>query len=60
VLIRVATSEDWPAIWQFFREIVAAGETFPYDPHMDERTARETWMVAPPGRTVVAVTPTGR
>jgi L-amino acid N-acyltransferase YncA len=59
VLIREATSHDWPAIWQFFHEIVAAGETFPYDPGMDERTARESWMVGPPGRTVVAVAPDG-
>jgi L-amino acid N-acyltransferase YncA len=59
VLIREATSEDWPAIWKFFREIVTAGETFPYDPEMDERTARESWMVGPPGRTVVAVAPDG-
>ena len=59
MLIREATSHDWPAIWQFFREIVAAGETFPYDPGMDERTARESWMVGPPGRTVVAVAPDG-
>jgi L-amino acid N-acyltransferase YncA len=55
VVIREATSDDWPAIWRFFREIVTAGETFAYDPEMDERTARESWMVGPPGRTVVAV-----
>jgi L-amino acid N-acyltransferase YncA len=59
VLIREATSEDWAAIWQFFRAIVAAGETFPYDPEMDERRARESWMVGSPGRTVVAVAPDG-
>jgi L-amino acid N-acyltransferase YncA len=59
VLIREATSDDWLAIWQFFRKIVAAGETFPYDPEMDEDTARESWMVGPPGRTVVAVAPDG-
>jgi hypothetical protein len=50
VLVREATSDDRPAIWRFFREIVAAGETFAYDPEMDERTARESWMVGPPGR----------
>jgi L-amino acid N-acyltransferase YncA len=59
VLIRQATSDDWPAIWRFFREIVAAGETFPYDPEMDERTARDRWMIGPPGRTVVAVASDG-
>jgi GNAT superfamily N-acetyltransferase len=30
-----------------------------YDPDMDERTARESWMVGPPGRTVVAVAADG-
>jgi L-amino acid N-acyltransferase YncA len=60
VLIREATSDDWPTIWQFFHEIVAAGETFAYDAEMDEGTARQSWMVGPPGRTVVAVAPGGR
>jgi GNAT superfamily N-acetyltransferase len=59
MLIREATSHDWPAIWQFLCEIVAAGETFPYDPEIDEDTARESWLVGPPGRTVVAVGPDG-
>ena len=55
LLIRDATLDDWPAIWPFFREIVEAGETLPYDQDMDERRARVMWMVGPPGRTVVAV-----
>ena len=29
--IRDATAGDWPAIWPFLHEIVAAGETFSYD-----------------------------
>jgi L-amino acid N-acyltransferase YncA len=59
MLIREATSDDWPAIWKFFRVIVAAGESFPYDPEMGEGTARASWMVGPPGRTVVAVADDG-
>jgi L-amino acid N-acyltransferase YncA len=55
VEIRVATAEDWPAIWPFLREIVAAGETYAYDPEMTEDQARGLWMVGPPGQTVVAV-----
>jgi len=55
--IREATDEDWPAIWPFLREIVRAGETFPYDRDMDEPTARALWMV---DRTVVAVDDDGR
>jgi GNAT superfamily N-acetyltransferase len=56
VLIREFTDDDWPAVWRFMRVIVAAAETFPYDPEMSEREARAMWFVGPPGRTVVAVT----
>jgi L-amino acid N-acyltransferase YncA len=53
--IREATAEDWPAIWPFFREIVAAGETYPYDLDMTEEEGRAIWLQSPPARTVVAV-----
>ncbi|MGS2591753.1 N-acetyltransferase family protein [Streptomyces hebeiensis] len=53
--IREATAEDWPAIWPFFHKIVADGETFPYPLGTDEDEGRDLWMVAAPGRTVVAV-----
>ncbi len=52
--IRDVTPEDWAAIWPFFREIVTASETYAYDPNMDEAEGRRTWMIDPPGRTVVA------
>jgi L-amino acid N-acyltransferase YncA len=55
VEIRDATARDWPAIWPFLHEIVAAGETYAYDPDMTEDEARRLWMVGPPARTVVAV-----
>jgi L-amino acid N-acyltransferase YncA len=55
IAIRDATAEDWPAIWPFLHEIVAARETFAYDPDLTEEQARALWMVGPPGRTVVAV-----
>jgi GNAT superfamily N-acetyltransferase len=54
VVIRDARPEDWDAIWPFFREIVAAGETYAYDREMDYSEARRVWMVPAPGRTVVA------
>jgi GNAT superfamily N-acetyltransferase len=54
VLIRDATAADWPAIWPFLHRIVAAGETYAYDRDMTEERAREIWMLALPGRTVVA------
>ncbi len=53
--IRDATASDWPQIWPFLHEIVAAGETYAYDPDMTECQARRLWMIEPPGRTVVAV-----
>jgi L-amino acid N-acyltransferase YncA len=55
VLIRDATPDDWPAIWPFLHEIVAAGETYAYDRDLSEERAREIWMLSPPSRTVVAV-----
>lgn len=55
MLIREVTDEDWPAVWPIVREVVRAGETYAYDLDMTEDRAREIWMLAPPGRTVVAV-----
>jgi L-amino acid N-acyltransferase YncA len=55
VRIRAATDDDWPAIWAFMRDIVAAGETFVWDRDTGEDEARSMWMHRPPGRTVVAV-----
>jgi L-amino acid N-acyltransferase YncA len=52
-VIREATAEDWPAIWSFFREIVAAGESFGYDTGMSEEQARAMWLDGPPSRTTV-------
>ena len=53
--IREATAADWPAIWPFFHQIVQVGETYCYDPKMDEQTGRQIWMTTPPSRTFVAV-----
>jgi GNAT superfamily N-acetyltransferase len=57
--IHDATAADWPAIWPFLKEIVAAGETYAYPRDLDEEGARAIWMVAPPARTVVAVDEAG-
>ncbi len=54
VTIRDARREDWEAIWPFFHQIVAAAETYAYDPTMTEADGRAVWMIGPPGRTVVA------
>ncbi|WP_253770412.1 GNAT family N-acetyltransferase [Goodfellowiella coeruleoviolacea] len=55
MLIRDATTADWPAIWPFFRQIVAAGESYSVDPDITEDEARSMWFPKPPGGTVVAV-----
>jgi GNAT superfamily N-acetyltransferase len=53
--IRSATAVDWPRIWPFFAEIVAAGETYAYPEDLTVETARPLWLEPPPGHTVVAV-----
>jgi len=53
--VRDATPDDWPAMWAFMRGIVAAGDTFTYDPELGEAEARAMWCNEPPGRTIVAV-----
>ena len=53
--ISEGSAADWEQIWPFFREIVAAGETYAYDPEISEDEARSIWMIGPPGATFVAV-----
>jgi GNAT superfamily N-acetyltransferase len=55
VQLREATAADWPGIWAFLREILAAGETYTVDPQLSEELARPWWLRHPPGRTFVAV-----
>ncbi|MFE5149927.1 GNAT family N-acetyltransferase, partial [Streptomyces cyaneofuscatus] len=40
MLIREATAGDWPHIWPFWHRIVAAGETYAWDPDTSEEDAR--------------------
>ncbi|KAA0941776.1 GNAT family N-acetyltransferase [Streptomyces apricus] len=51
--IREATTEDWPRIWPFWHRIVAAGETYTWDPDTSREDARALWM-APGKRVFVA------
>ncbi|KJY35340.1 MULTISPECIES: GNAT family N-acetyltransferase [unclassified Streptomyces] len=55
MLIREATTEDWPGIWPFFHSVVAAGETFTYPLDLGFEQGREWWLLPEPHRTVVAV-----
>ncbi|GAA2277209.1 GNAT family N-acetyltransferase [Kitasatospora cystarginea] len=59
MLIREATTEDWPAIRPFFQQIVTAGETFPYPVDLTQEQGRDWWLLPAPDRTVVAVDESG-
>src|SRR3954470_21022260 len=54
VRIRDYIDDDWPSVWTIFREVVTAGDTYAYDPGWSSEQAREVWVEAPPGHTVVA------
>lgn len=58
--IRPFVDADWPQVWPIFREVVAAADTYAYDPAMDEDAARGTWIDGPPAITVVAEDGAGR
>lgn len=51
--IRPATAADWPAIWELFRGVCAAGDSYAFDETTPEETARRLW-VEPPARGYVA------
>ncbi|MEV6996216.1 GNAT family N-acetyltransferase [Streptomyces sp. NPDC093982] len=44
MLIREAAADDWPRIWSFWHRIVAAGETYAWDPDTSEDDARALWL----------------
>lgn len=52
--IRPYRDTDWPQVWEIFREVVAAGETYAYDPAWTEAEAQAVWIEPPPGVTLVA------
>jgi L-amino acid N-acyltransferase YncA len=45
--IREAAASDWPAIWDLFRRVVAAGDAFAYDADTSEEVARKLWFERP-------------
>jgi GNAT superfamily N-acetyltransferase len=47
LLIRPATAADWPAIWDLFRSVTAAGDVFAYDADTPEDVARKLWAEPP-------------
>jgi GNAT superfamily N-acetyltransferase len=45
---RLAGTADWPLIWPFWHQIVAAGDTYCYDPEMGYEAGRQLWFGSPP------------
>ncbi len=58
MLIREAVAQDWPRIWPFWHRIVAAADTYTWDPDTSEEAARALWM-APAKRVYVVEDDTG-
>ncbi|WP_205801905.1 hypothetical protein [Micromonospora thermarum] len=48
--VRDAAPDDWPGIWPFLREIVAAGETYTWPRDVDEERARRRGILVAPVR----------
>lgn len=54
MMLREATSADWPALWPIIRQVIRAGDTYTVAPDMAEDEARTFWMRPAPWRVVVA------
>jgi GNAT superfamily N-acetyltransferase len=52
--IRDLRPSDRAQVGAIIQEVVAAADTFTYDPDMSEDEAYDIWISPPPGRTVVA------
>lgn len=53
--IRAFEERDWPQVWPIIEQVVRKGDTFSYDPLLNEAQAHDMWVVQPPGHVVVAV-----
>ncbi|WP_265521954.1 GNAT family N-acetyltransferase [Oerskovia flava] len=55
MILRDATSTDWPGIWRVLEPALRAGETYTYPRDIAEDEARTAWMLPAPARVLVAV-----
>jgi L-amino acid N-acyltransferase YncA len=55
IAIRRASVHDWPAVWPIWQAIVAAQETYMYDPFTPAEQAQRIWFSDPPAETWLAV-----
>ena len=46
MMIRRATVSDRDAVWEIFREVIAAGETYPIDPNIPRDLALAYWFAS--------------
>lgn len=46
-MIRAAVDADWSQVWELFQLVTAAGDSFSYDEHTSEATARKLWFEPP-------------
>jgi L-amino acid N-acyltransferase YncA len=53
--MRPANADEWPLIWPIWHRVVAAGETYCWDPDTDETAARQLWMLPRPAEVWIAV-----
>jgi GNAT superfamily N-acetyltransferase len=53
--IRRASVHDWPAVWPIWQAIVAAQETYMFDPYTPAEQAQRIWFPDPPAETWLAV-----
>ncbi len=56
---RLAGDADWPRIWPFWLQIVAAGDTYCYDPRLGYDAGRELWFGSPADRVWLVTEPGG-
>jgi GNAT superfamily N-acetyltransferase len=56
---RLAAEPDWPLIWPFWHQIVAAGDTYCYDPGLGYDAGRQLWFGTPPDQVWLVTEPGG-
>ena len=44
MIIRPIASEDYDPLWEIFKEVVAAGDTYPYSPKISKDEALDIWV----------------
>jgi L-amino acid N-acyltransferase YncA len=55
ILVRPATREDWPGIWDTLEPVLRAGETYTYPRDITEEEALAAWTGTPGTRVLIAV-----